>query len=54
MLQLLQALAKYLNVKQQAHLLLIQKNQSAAPCDDVIVMMSLNCQIELDRSDCTI
>ncbi len=42
------------NVKQQAHWLLTQKKQLAAPCDDVIVMMSLNCQIELDLSDCAI
>ncbi len=42
------------NVKQQAHWLLKQNNQSAAPCDDVIVMMSLNFQIELDLLDCAI
>ncbi len=48
-LQLLQqALAKYLNVEQQAHWLLIQKRTN-----QLHHVMSL-CQIELDLSDCAI
>ncbi len=50
MLQLLQqALAKYLNVEQQAHWLLIKKGINQLRH----VMMSL-CQTELDLSDCDI
>ncbi len=45
-----QALAKYLNVEQRAHMLPIQARTS---CDWHVMMMSL-CHTELDLSDCAI